>query len=134
MTIKECIEFANSLKNNYTIDFDKLSEFCDMVISELSENKEGLRQSDNAERLMDIREWLIENIFRDDYVMFSDAREVGQIDLIEVIASLYNEYHNAVMGEPYDYMFHWANKCGSWVEEDLFDRVLKKEDADEGIN
>lgn len=82
---------------------------------------------DKKKRLKDIREWLIENIFRDGYVMFSDAREVGQIDLIEVIASLYNEYHNAVTGEPYDYMFHWANKCGSWVDEDLFDRVLKDE-------
>lgn len=93
--------------------------------------EEGLRQADNAERLKDIRAWLIEHIFRDDHVMFSDAREVGDIDLIEVIASLYNEYHNAVMGEPYDYMFHWANKCGSWVEEDLFDRVLNKENSDE---
>lgn len=87
--------------------------------------------TDNAERLKDIREWLIEHIFRDDHVMFSDAREVEGIDLIEVIASLYNEYHNAVMGKPYDYMFHWANKCGSWVEEDLFDRVLNKENSDE---
>lgn len=93
--------------------------------------EEGLRQINNEERLDKIREWLIENIFRDGNVMFSDAREAGQIDLIEVIASLYNEYHNAVMGKPYDYMFHWANKCGSWVEEDLFDRVLKGEDKDE---
>lgn len=53
---------------------------------------------DKKKRLDDIREWLIENIFRDGHVMFSDAREAGQIDLIEVIASLYNEYHNAVMG------------------------------------
>lgn len=82
-------------------------------------------EKNNEERLKDIRGWLIENIFREDYVMYSDAREVNGIDLIEVIASLYNEYHNAVMGEPYDYMFHWANKCGSWVNEDLFDRVLK---------
>lgn len=87
--------------------------------------------NDKEKRLKDIREWLIENIFRDGYVMFSDAREAGQIDLIEVIASLYNEYHNAVMGEPYDYMFHWANKCGSWVDEDLFDRVLKEDHPDE---
>lgn len=87
----------------------------------------------DVKRLMDIREWLIENIFREGYVMHSDAREVNGIDLIEVIASLYNEYHYAVLGEPYDYMFHWANKCGSWVEEDLFDRVLKTEsEAEDG--
>ena len=82
----------------------------------------------DEKRLKDIREWLIENIFREGYVMYSDTREVNGIDLIEVIASLYNEYHNAVMGEPYDYMFHWANKCGSWVDEDLFDRVLGEEE------
>ena len=39
MTREEYIKFANALKNNYTIDFDKLPEFCDMAISALSENK-----------------------------------------------------------------------------------------------
>jgi hypothetical protein len=39
MTREEGKEFANALKNNYTIDFDKLPEFCDLVISALSENK-----------------------------------------------------------------------------------------------
>ena len=38
MTREEYINFANALKNNYTIDFDKLPEFCDMAIS-LSKNK-----------------------------------------------------------------------------------------------
>lgn len=38
MTREEYIDFANALKNNYTIDFDKLSEFCDMAISAVSEN------------------------------------------------------------------------------------------------
>ena len=38
MTKEEGKEFANALKNNYTIDFDKLPEFCDLVISAL-ENK-----------------------------------------------------------------------------------------------
>ena len=39
MTREEYIDFANALKNNYTIDFNKLPEFCDMAISALSENK-----------------------------------------------------------------------------------------------
>ena len=39
MTREEYIKFANALKNNYTIDFDKLPEFCDMAISALSEIK-----------------------------------------------------------------------------------------------
>lgn len=37
MTREEYIDFANALKNNYTIDFDKLPEFCDMAISALKE-------------------------------------------------------------------------------------------------
>lgn len=89
-------------------------------------DEEDLRQADNQIRLDAIREWLIDNIFRNDDVMFSDAREVNGMDLIEVIASLYNEYHNAVIGKPYDYMFHWANKCGSWVEEDLFKGITSE--------
>ena len=36
MTREEAKEFANALKNNYTIDFDKLPEFCDMAISALN--------------------------------------------------------------------------------------------------
>lgn len=36
MTREEGKEFANALKNNYTIDFDKIPEFCDLVISALS--------------------------------------------------------------------------------------------------
>ena len=37
MTKEEGKEFANALKNNYTIDFDKIPDFCDLVISALSE-------------------------------------------------------------------------------------------------
>lgn len=39
MTREEYVDFANALKNNYTIDFDKLPEFCDMAISLLKKNK-----------------------------------------------------------------------------------------------
>lgn len=46
--------------------------------------------------------------------------EADEIDLIEVIASLYELLHQMVWGEPYRYMFHWANKCGAWVEDDIF--------------
>ena len=49
MTREEGKEFANALKNNYTIDFDKLPEFCDMAISALSENK--------GEWIADVDKW-----------------------------------------------------------------------------
>ena len=47
MTREEYIDFANALKNNYTIDFDKLPEFCDMAISALS--AEPCREADDYE-------------------------------------------------------------------------------------
>lgn len=123
MSKEDILHYFQDINFHYNdcMMYDNLSHMLDELISECQQAD----NADNKERLKDIRGWLIENIFREGYVMYSDAREVNGIDLIEVIASLYNEYHNAVMGEPYDYMFHWANKCGSWVEEDLFDRVLK---------
>ena len=35
MNKEEAIKYAECLKNNYTVDFDKLPEFCDMAISAL---------------------------------------------------------------------------------------------------
>lgn len=46
MTREEYIDFANALKNNYTIDFDKLPEFCDMAISALSTEGEYIKKSE----------------------------------------------------------------------------------------
>lgn len=36
MTNEEAIEFAVALKNNYTINFDQLEEFCDKAIKALT--------------------------------------------------------------------------------------------------
>ena len=59
MTREEYIELANALKNNYTIDFDKLPELCDMAISALSaepcedciSRKEVINAIDERERV-----------------------------------------------------------------------------------
>lgn len=40
MTNKEAIEFANCLKNNWTINFDDLEPFCDMAIEALKNMNE----------------------------------------------------------------------------------------------
>ena len=84
------------------------------------------------ERCKIIRNWLIDNIFRDDVVMFDDNTVITNdhdinVDLIEVISSLYEELHRLVYGEPYDYMFHWANKVGSWCGSDWFDKIIEGE-------
>ena len=76
-------------------------------------------------KLEKIRNYIIDNIIREPKYMFSEAyrgTNDEDIDIIEIIASLYEALHREVMGEHYDYMFHWANKCGSWVESDLFEK------------
>lgn len=37
MTREEAIEFANRLKNNYTIDFDDMADFCDEAVKALEQ-------------------------------------------------------------------------------------------------
>ena len=82
-----------------------------------------------------IRRWLIENIFRNENAMYNDnIREVSSdcskdnIDMIDIISSLYNLLHKEVTGELYDYMFHWANKVGSDTDEHIFDNIMKEGD------
>lgn len=69
-------------------------------------------------KLCAIRVYLVDNIFRNPDVMFSD--DIINNDIAEIICDLYELVHLYVTGENYDYMFHWANKCGSWVENGYF--------------
>lgn len=83
----------------------------------------------NENELNIIKWWLIDNIFRNSTIMFDDnirRDTIDNIDLIEVIASLYEMLHREVMNKPYEYMFHWANKVGSWCEDQLFINLLKE--------
>ena len=90
----------------------------------------------NEDVLAFVRNWLIPNIFRNGYIMHDDNirsafnaegnnDEDNCIDLAEVISGLYELLHMVIMEERYDYMFHWANKCGAWVESDFFLKMLK---------
>ena len=76
-----------------------------------------------------ICDWLITNVFRNEAVMFDETirhEDGGDVpDLPEVIASLFNMLYKQVTGEEYKYFFHWANKIGSWVEDDLFEVYLE---------
>ena len=82
----------------------------------------------SREELDNITYYIKENVMRNSKIMFEDAvrgdDKYYDVDLIEVIASLHNMLYKEVTGEYYDYMFHWANKVGSWVYDDMF----KKED------
>lgn len=87
----------------------------------------------DKEKLDQVRNWLIENIFRNPDIMHDDKRffetygdpgERTVIDIADVIASLYEVLHVAVTGEDYKYMFHWANKIGAWVEDTTFYDII----------
>jgi hypothetical protein len=82
----------------------------------------------SREHLKNIREYLINNIISNPDYLFSDevrGETDEDADLLEIIASLYEVLHREVTGEPYDYMFHWANKEMGWVESDLFTKEEK---------
>lgn len=74
-----------------------------------------------------ITKYLIDNVFRnEEYYMLHDEETMNDMmwNLMEIIASLHNEYYKAIHGEYYDYMFHWVNKmnCGS-----IIDDIFKKD-------
>lgn len=79
-------------------------------------------------KLDEITTYLKENVFKNTDIMYTDDDMI--IDLLEMIASLHNLLYEAVTGERYDYMFHWANKIGSWVYDDFFDDEIGAKNHD----
>lgn len=82
------------------------------------------------QELYKITDWLRENIWRNDDVMYGyDYRfdlpvlspDNRTIDTIDIITSLHNLLFEAVTGKRYDYAFHWANKIGANLYDDIFD-------------
>lgn len=70
---------------------------------------------------------LIKDICMNPDYMFNDCIRGDNeydIDLIGVIVGMYEIIHRMKYDEPYDYYFHWANKCGSWVETDYLIELL----------
>lgn len=83
----------------------------------------------SKEKVDEIRCYLIEHVFRSPSIMFDDnirGYDVEDMDLIAIICDLYEYIHVLVYGEKYDYMFHWANKCGSWIETGEFDSLIEE--------
>lgn len=83
----------------------------------------GVKNSLSVRELQNVREYLISNVMRNDDIMLN-AELRDNVDLPSIIASLYELLHREVTGVPYEYMFHWANKVGSDVEDDIFKEVL----------
>ena len=78
-----------------------------------------------------ICEFIIDNIMRNNSIMFNDECRGDinaynqQIDLPAVIASLYNMLYKEVTGKDYNYFFHWTNKIGAYVEDDYLKEVIE---------
>ncbi len=95
-----------------------------LFYEQLEKESERDEEHMSKEKLDDITCWIKENVMRNNKIMFEETIRgddgYQDIDLIEVIASLHNMLYKEVTGEYYDYMFHWANKVGSWVYDDMF--------------
>ena len=85
----------------------------------------------DQKKLTAITQFLAENVFRNADIMFEDLPGVTidgcEVDLTDIIASLHNLLCEAVTGNRYNYMFHWANKIGSWTLDNIFDDDFKDE-------
>lgn len=85
-------------------------------------------------QLQKLTQLLVEKIFRNGEFMYSALNndviitfdDGTQANAADIIASLHNLLCEAVTGKRYNYMFHWANKCGSYCEDDVFDDFLKE--------
>jgi hypothetical protein len=99
------------------IEVNSLEDMCDlMCYNKLPQEGDGCMTEKELEK---IREYIIDNVMTDTDIMLSDARIDG-VDLPEIIASLYELLHRQVTGEPYQYFYHFANKIGADVEDNLF--------------
>ena len=58
------------------------------------------------------------NFFYDDIVY--------EYNIPELLTTMFEYIHIMYYKKPYDYMFHWANKCGGWVETNWYDDYLKR--------
>lgn len=84
----------------------------------------------NKDQLHKITSYLVDNVWRNENVMF-DKEFIEEHDvetLVDIISSLHNLLYEEVTGERYNYAFHWANKVGSGVDDNMFDDLLKGED------
>lgn len=77
------------------------------------------------EKMEEITGILINGLFRDGAIMHSKMPLVEhdgkRYDLRDIVATLHNYLYEAVEGERYNYMFHWANKVLADCDDDVFE-------------
>lgn len=80
------------------------------------------------EELNRITEFMKEKVWRNPDVMGmtdEDTTIQACADLTDIATSLHNLLYEVVTGKRYDYAFHWANKIGSSLEDNVLDEVIK---------
>lgn len=81
----------------------------------------------NEAKMRAIRKFII-SLMRNDTVMYNcyirGMENEEDVDLMELIAYLYEIIHQLYYHEPYRYMFHWANKVGSWLDEENIEIII----------
>ena len=76
------------------------------------------------EQLDKITARIKEKVWRNPLVMCNlDTDDEGYA--LDILTSLHNLLYECVTGEKYNYAFHWANKIGSWVEDNVFDDIIE---------
>lgn len=87
----------------------------------------------NEEELKKVRDFLVDNIVRnpDVFIKCLDIDVDDNLDIIDIIVGLYDMLHKVVIGENYDYMWHWANKIGFWCDDEWFYKKIVKGEFDE---
>lgn len=85
------------------------------------------------EKLVALRRYLIENIFRNPDIVFSDNDEIPL--LLNIIAGLYEYLNESIESKSYDYMWHWTNKIGyndieTYYLDDEIKRIIKENNHD----
>lgn len=72
-----------------------------------------------------INTWLKDAIYRNPNVVYDEDMHYF---LLDVVASLQNLLNYAIVGEPYNYAFHWTNKIGyNGIDDSLLDEFIKED-------
>lgn len=84
----------------------------------------------DEKKLDDITRQVVD-VMRNPDMTYSVGSEEERDEILYImrshIASLHNLLYEMVTGDRYDYMFHWCNKVGSDVSDNIYDEDFKWE-------
>ena len=109
-------------------------DLLERVVNE-DKDKEGEdRIRITKEELDKITDILIDGLYTNDDIMIPLYTEFPPVIykdkyycVSDIIATLHNLLYECVTGEKYDYMWHWANKCGMWANDNIFEEEKSNE-------